>query len=148
MKKGFTLIEVMISLFILLVGMTGVIQMYGTGAYITKSSEDLTYAQNLSRTVLQTQLSRNPNLIATTPTCIYPTGLSNSVTFKNTVYSVTCNIALNQIGGRVVGASETITNRIDTSIAFVSVRVTWRDNLNNGTLSNHTVMSSGLWTFK
>ena len=140
MKKGFTLIEVMFALFILLVGITGVIQMYGVGATITKSSGDITYAQNLANTWLNRQLSRNPFLANA---CVDPMGQGTTVNYNNTTYTVACTITKNQVN------SSANVRKIGTSkypVRFVRVNVTWVDKLNTGSRKNHNILATGLIT--
>ena len=148
MKKGFTLIEVMFALFILLVGVTSVIQIYGTSATITKSVGDLSYAQNLGKTWLNRQLARNATFVYDNPTCIAPTGVGTSVTYNNTNYTVSCRMTKDQVN-EAGSANKRVVASERAPAVFVKVRVTWTDNLNRTvTLKNHSVVLAGLLTKK
>jgi len=142
--KGFTLIEVMISLFILLVGMSGVIKLQATSAAITKLSGDLTYAQNLAQTALQSQLSRSVLKVTANPTttCILDgtAQASLDVDFKGVTYKITCTITKNiapRLGNKKIGT-------LESPVAFVDVGVTWTDLLGNSTENNHSLYSYGI----
>jgi len=138
MKKGFTLIEVMFALFILLVGITGVVKMYGTGATLTKTSGDNSYAQNLAKTVLNHQLARPASILYSgAPACTLPSGISSTNLHNHTTYTINCSITLNTIGSIIVGEP-------NNPSGYVRVDITWDDNLNVGALKTHTVTSTGL----
>jgi len=151
MKKGFTLIEVMISLFILLAGMSGVIKLQATSAVITKLSGDLTYAQNLAQTALQKQLSRPINKVASLSTCLLGDDATLSstkeVTYKGIKYKIDCKITENKspmlgpAAGKIIGTTS-------SRAAFVEITVTWTDLLGSDPVSNHTIYSYGIITNK
>jgi len=153
--KGFTLIEVMISLFILLAGMSGVIKLQVTSAAITKLSADLTVAQNLAQTILQTELARPITQVITTGKNSFNQEVASSTTgclvasdtkiIKGVTYNLTCDMTLNsspQLASKAIGT--------DTEPAvFVSVVVTWVDLLNSGdALSNHRLDAHGMIIIK
>ena len=142
--KAFTLIEVMISLFILLAGMSGVIKLQATSAAMTKLSGDLTYAQNLADTAVQTQLSRPITKVNSAGTeCILDGSerTTMDVTFKKITYTVTCTLTLNKTP--LLGGNKSIGN--DTASAvFVNVDVTWTDLLGNESHNKHAISSYGV----
>jgi len=144
MKKGFTLIEVMISLFILLVGLTGVIKLQATSAAITKLSGDLTYAQNLAQTALHRQLSRPVTQAVQNTACILDDSGSllstKQYTHKRITYKLTCKITKNSIpmlGNKPIG----LTN---VPAGFVEIKVTWTDLLGNKSVNKHEIYNYGL----
>jgi len=145
-ERGFTLIEVMVSLFILLAGMAGVIKLQATSAVITKLSGDLTYAQNLAQTTLQRQLSRQVNEVLSSGQCLFESGLADSKEYNNKriKYKVTCSVDNNisaMLGSKKIGTSY-------SPAAFIKVKVEWKDLLKNGDYSSHTVYSYGIVTNK
>ena len=146
--KAFTLIEVMISLFILLAGMTGVIKLQATSAVVTKLSGDLTYAQNLAQTALQKQMSRPINKIINNSNCLLGNNatLSNSkdVTHNGVKYTIKCTISADSspmLGGKKIGIST-------AHAGFVEVKVTWTDLLGTDNINKHAVYSYGIITSK
>jgi prepilin-type N-terminal cleavage/methylation domain-containing protein len=146
--KAFTLIEVMISLFILLAGMSGVIKLQATSAAITKLSGDLTFAQNLAQTALQKQLSRPVASAASATTCLL--GDDNSLTSTKEVedkgikYIIDCKITTDKapmLANKDIG--------FGTSHAgFVEIKVTWKDILGTQTINDHVIYSYGILTNK
>ena len=146
--KGFTLIEVMISLFILLVGMTGVIKLQATSAVITKLSGDLTYAQNLAQTALQKQLSRPINKIILETDCLLgdDASLSSSkdVIHKGVKYTINCSVNADSapmLGNKKIGIPS-------AHASFVEISVTWMDLLGTDDINKHVIYSYGIITSK
>jgi len=137
--KGFTLIEVMISLFILLAGMSGVIKLQVTSAAITKLSEDSTIAQNLAETALNIELARPLTKVVGSPACLTPDS-ENEI--KGVTYKLTCSILKNKTSVRL--GSKTIGTE-DAPAFFVEVAVTWKDLINsNLSDDNHFTSTYGM----
>lgn len=127
--KGFSIIEVIIALSILLMGITSVIKLQSTGATMTSVSSNITQAQNLAQQVLQQQLSRSPLTVITSLACldtVTNVAITSPVVINNTSYTITCNVLLNNVpltvGNHIVGRG---TAAQFTSAASVSVTVTW-----------------------
>ncbi len=146
--KGFTLIEVMISLFILLAGMAGVIKLQATSAVVTKLSGDLTYAQNLAQTALQKQLARPVSKITGSNTCILGNNATTSdhidVNHKGVKYTVACKITTNSspmLGNKTIGVAS-------APAGFVEIKVTWKDLLGSNNINKHVIYSYGIITNK
>lgn len=142
--KGFTLIEVMISLFILLAGMTGVIKLQTTSAVITKLSGDLTYAQNLAQTALQKQMSRPINKVISETNCL----LGDDATLSHRKF-ITHNGIRYKLGCSVYTDTVPMLNNKKIGIAsahagFVEVKVTWTDLLGTANVNRHTIYSYGI----
>ena len=146
--KGFTLIEVMISLFILLAGMTGVIKLQATSAVITKLSGDLTYAQNLAQTALQKQMSRPINKVISQTKCLLGDNASLSsskdITHKGVKYTINCSVnadSVPMLGNKKIGIST-------AHASFVDISVTWTDLLGTDNINKHVIYSYGIITSK
>ena len=58
-KKGFTLIEVLVAIFVLTVGIVAVLQAFPLGTYIQKSSQMTTVAIQLSQAKLEELVSKS-----------------------------------------------------------------------------------------
>lgn len=58
-SKGFTLIEVLIAIFVLAVGVVGVLQAFPLGTHIAKSSQMLTTATQLSQAKIEEAISKS-----------------------------------------------------------------------------------------
>ncbi len=58
-KKGFTLIEVLVAIFVLTVGIVAVLQAFPLGTYIQKSSQMTTVAIQLSQAKLEELISKS-----------------------------------------------------------------------------------------
>ncbi len=146
--KGFTLIEVMISLFILLAGMTGVIKLQTTSAVITKLSGDLTYAQNLAQTALQKQMSRPINKVITETGCLLDDDAtlssSKEITHKGVKYTITCGVNADtapMLANKKIGIAS-------AHASFVEIKVAWTDLLGTGAMNKHVIYSYGVITSK
>ncbi len=127
--KGFSIIEVIIALSVLLMGITSVIKLQSTGATMTSVSSNITQAQNLAQQVLQQQLARSPLAVITSGACLDTAtngSITSPVTVNNTSYTITCSVLVNNVpltgGSHVIGRG---TAAQFTSAATVSVTVTW-----------------------
>jgi prepilin-type N-terminal cleavage/methylation domain-containing protein len=141
--KGFTIIEVMIALFILLVGITGVIRIQIAGASVASLSNSVTVAQNIAQSMLQRELSRGTTALISTGVCGNQTGLIPTSNPFN--YTINCTVRTNTIPviGSVnipIGAGTTSTDK--TNAASVVVAVSWSDTLGE----THQVFSVGMST--
>jgi len=153
--KGFSIIEVIIALSILLMGITSVIKLQSTGASMTSVSSNITQAQNLAQQVLQQQLSRSPLTVITSLACldtVTNAAITSPVVINNTSYTITCNVLLNNVpltgGNHIVGRG---TATQFTSAATVSVTVSWDENSilgTTGTVGQKSVSSVGIVTYQ
>ncbi len=128
--KGFSIIEVIIALSILLMGITSVIKLQSTGATMTSVSSNITQAQNLAQQVLQQQLSRSPLTVITSLACldtVTNAEITSPVVINNTSYTIDCIVLPNYVP--LTGGKSHIIGRGNpdkfTSAASVSVTVTW-----------------------
>ncbi|MBN2693462.1 prepilin-type N-terminal cleavage/methylation domain-containing protein [bacterium] len=144
--KGFTIIEVMIALFILLVGITGVIRIQISGSAITSLSNNVTFAQNIAQSVLQHELAKGTTaLLSQGGNCVYTQGdfIPNPNPFN---YTITCSIYTNMIpvnGGNKTIGTGSVSDK--TSTASVLVTVSWDDTFNEDAQEKkHQVFSVGM----
>ncbi len=153
--KGFSIIEVIIALSILLMGITSVIKLQSTGATMTSVSSNITYAQNLAQQILQQQLARSPFAVINTATCLDTTTNSSiplSITINNTDFAISCEVLVNKVilsgGEHIIGIG---TAAEFTSAATVSVTVRWNENGIrgvSGTTGDRSVSSVGIVTYQ
>ena len=89
--KGFTLIEVLIAIFLLTLGIVGVISIFPLGAQTVKSSQMASQASQLAGSKMEGMLSKTYDDPALTPgTTVEDYGTIPNFDFRKRITNVTC----------------------------------------------------------
>lgn len=173
MRKGFTLIETIVALGVLLVGLVGVIKMQLVGSMATTHSADIITARNLAQNYLDQFVSQGPDFIIgpvsdTDSSCKYTEGIaianaannltttaiptapaSGKVTERNIDFNLSYQLDVNYINGdttRIIGVNTTC-GGFDklTRAAMLTVFVRWTDRLSG---SQQSAQANTLITYQ